>query len=200
MMPPTASWPIDFVYLFFYTSHMSGHNKWSKIKRKKEALDSKKSKVFGKHASLIANEVKKAGGDTNAHTVRAAVERAKADSMPQDNIERALDKGKGGGAEMVEVLFEAFGPGGAAIVVSALTDNNNRTSQEVRHIFAKLGYAMGTPGSASWAFIKNAHVYMPTTAIELSDEDGEKLAELVDALEDHDDVQDVFTAADDVGE
>jgi YebC/PmpR family DNA-binding regulatory protein len=177
---------------------MSGHNKWSKIKRKKEALDGKKSKIFGKHSSLIANEVKKAGGDTNAATVRAAVERAKADSMPQDNIERALQKGKGGGAEMIEVIFEAFGPGGTAILAAALTDNNNRTSQEVRHIFTKLNYAMGTPGSASWAFLKQDGRYIPTAPVTLSDEDGEKLAELVDALEDHDDIQDVFTAADDV--
>ncbi len=176
---------------------MSGHNKWSKIKRKKEALDGKKSKIFGKHASLIANEVKKAGGDVNAHTVRAAVERAKADSMPADNIARALDKGKGGGAEMSEVTFEAFGPGGTAILVTALTDNNNRTSQEVRHIFTKLGYAMGTPGSAAWAFTKVDGRYVPTMPMALSDDDGEKLAELVDALEDHDDVQDIFTAADD---
>ncbi len=177
---------------------MSGHNKWSKIKRKKEALDGKKSKIFGKHASLIANEVKKAGGDVNAATVRAAVERAKADSMPSDNIERALQKGAGGGGEMTEVTFEAFGPGGTAIIVTALTDNNNRTSPEVRHIFTKLGYAMGTPGSAAWAFMKHEGRYVPTTPLALSDEDGEKLADLVEALEDHDDVQDVYTSADEI--
>ena len=109
---------------------MSGHNKWSKIKRKKESLDGKKSKIFAKHGSLIANEVKKAGGDTNSHTVRAAVERAKADSMPADNIARALERGKGAGGEMTEVQFEAFGPGGTAMVVTALTDNNNRSVSE----------------------------------------------------------------------
>lgn len=177
---------------------MSGHNKWSKIKRKKESLDGKKSKVFAKHGSLIANEVKKAGGDTNAHTVRAAVERAKADSMPSDNIARALERGKSAGGEMTEVQFEAFGPGGTAIVVTALTDNNNRTSQEVRAIFTKQGFAMGTPGSAAWAFVKQDGKLIPTTPMSLSDEDGETLAGLVDALEDHDDVQDIFTAADDV--
>ncbi len=177
---------------------MSGHNKWSKIKRKKESLDGKKSKIFAKHGSLIANEVKKSGGDTNSHTVRAAVERAKADSMPADNIARALERGKGAGGEMTEVQFEAFGPGGTAIVVTALTDNNNRTSQEVRAIFTKQGFAMGTPGSAAWAFVKKDGKLVPTSPMNLSDEDGEKLALLVDALEDHDDVQDVFTASDDV--
>lgn len=176
---------------------MSGHNKWSKIKRKKEVLDGKKSKIFSKHAVMISNEVKKAGGDTNASTVRAAVERAKADSMPADNISRALEKGKGSGSEMTEVTFEAFGPGGTALLAIALTDNNNRTSQEVRHIFTKLGYAMGTPGSSAWAFTKREGRYIPTMPMALDDADGEKLSELVDALEDHDDIQDVFTSADD---
>jgi YebC/PmpR family DNA-binding regulatory protein len=177
---------------------MSGHNKWSKVKRKKEVLDGKKSKIFSKHAVMIANEVKKAGGDTQSATVRAAVERAKADSMPNDNIERALQKGTGQGGEMSEVVFEAFGPSGTALLAVALTDNNNRTSQEVRHIFTKLGYAMGTPGSASWAFAKREGRFVPTAHLSLSEVDGGKLAELVDALLDHDDIQDVFTSADDV--
>jgi YebC/PmpR family DNA-binding regulatory protein len=177
---------------------MSGHNKWSKVKRKKEVLDGKKSKIFSKHVAMIANEVKKAGGDTHSATVRSAIERAKADSMPNDNIERALQKGSGQGGEMSDVTFEAFGPGGSAIVATALTDNNNRTSQEVRHIFTKLGYAMGTPGSAAWAFTKIDGHFVPTTPLSLSDEDGEKLAELVDAILDHDDIQDVFTSADDI--
>jgi transcriptional/translational regulatory protein YebC/TACO1 len=116
--------------------------------------------------------------------------------MPSDNIARALERGKSAGGEMTEVQFEAFGPGGTAILAVALTDNNNRTSQEVRHIFTKLGYAMGTPGSAAWAFTKQDGKYIPQNRIDLSDQDGEKLAELVDALEDHDDVQDVFTSAD----
>lgn len=146
---------------------------------------------------MIANEVKKAGGDTNASTVKAAVERAKADSMPADNIARALEKGTGSGVAMTEVIFEAFGPGGTALLAIALTDNNNRTSQEVRHIFTKLGYAMGTPGSSAWAFLKRDGRYVPSMPVTLSDEDGEKLALLVDALEDNDDIQDVFTSADD---
>lgn len=177
---------------------MSGHNKWSKIKRKKGALDSQRSKIFSKHASLIATEVKRAGGDANGAQVRAAVERAKADSMPSDNIERALQKGKGSEAAMTDVIFEAFGPGGAALIIVGLTDNNNRTSQEIRHLFTKEGYALGTPGSASWAFTKVEGRYVPTTPMNLSDEDGEKLANLIEALLDHDDVQDVFTSADDV--
>lgn len=175
---------------------MSGHNKWSKVKRKKEVLDGKKSKIFSKHASLISTEVKRAGGDVNAATVRAAVERAKADSMPSDNIERALQKGKGTDAAMTDVIFEAFGPGGIAMMIVALTDNNNRTSQEIKHLFSKEGYALGTPGSAAWAFMKKDGRYVPTAPMTPSDEDGEKLADLIEKLEDHDDVQDVYTTAD----
>lgn len=175
---------------------MSGHNKWSKIKRKKGVLDSKRSKVFSKHARLIASEVKRANGDTSSAIVLAAVERAKADSMPNENIERALQKGSTDGVVMDEVVFEAFGPGGSALIIVAQTDNNNRTSQEIKHLFSKEGYVLGSPGSASWAFLKANGQYTPTAPLTLSDEDGEKLANLIEILEDHDDVQDVFTSAD----
>lgn len=179
---------------------MSGHNKWSKIKRKKGALDSQRSKVFSKHARLIASEVKRANGDTTSAIVLAAVERAKADSMPNDNIARALQKGKTDGVVVDEVVFEAFGPGGAALIIVAHTDNNNRTSQEIKHLFSKEGYALGAPHSAVWAFTKTNGRYVPNMPATLSDEDGEKLANLVEVLEDHDDVQDVFSSADDVVE
>lgn len=176
---------------------MSGHNKWSKVKRKKGVLDGKRSQIFSKHARLISAEVKRSGGDTNSATVRAAVERAKADSMPSDNIERALQKGAGGdGATMTDVVFEAFGPGGVPILITGLTDNNNRTSQEVRHIFVEHGLTLGTPGSASWAFTKLGGKYTPQSPLTLTDEDGEKLASLIEDLEEHDDIQDIFTGAD----
>lgn len=175
---------------------MSGHNKWSKIKRKKGALDSQRSKVFSKHARLIASEVKRAHGDTTSAIVLAAVERAKADSMPNDNIERALQKGSTDGVVVDEVVFEAFGPGGTALIIVAQTDNNNRTSQEIKHLFSKEDYALGSPGSAAWAFTKTSGRYVPNMQAALSDDDGEKLANLIEILEDHDDVQDVFTSAD----
>lgn len=176
---------------------MSGHNKWSKIKHKKAATDAVKSKVFSKHSALITMEVRKAGGDPNSSNVLAAVERAKKDSMPKDNIEKALQKGSGaGGAALEEVLFEGYGPGGVAILIQAVTDNNNRTAPEIRHIFTKAGLAIGTPGSASWAFTKTADGYMPNSPMELDDETGEKLAEFIENLEDQDDVVNVYTAAD----
>ncbi len=176
---------------------MSGHNKWSKIKHKKGASDAKKSKLFGKHGRLITVESQKSGGDLSAPGLIAAIERAKKDSMPKENIDRAIAKGKGSDAGMMhEVLYEAYGPGGTAILITALTDNNNRSSAEIRHLFSKLGYALGTPGSASWAFEKRAEGYVPTSVMGLGDEDGEKLAALVEELEENDDVQDIYTAAD----
>jgi YebC/PmpR family DNA-binding regulatory protein len=178
---------------------MSGHNKWSKIKHKKAATDAKKGKVFSKHSATITIEVKKAGGDINAATVQAAVERAKKDSMPKDNIERALQKGIGSGADILqEVVFEGYGPGGVAMVITAVTDNNNRTAPEIRHIFSKAGLELGTPGSALWAFTKQNESYVPNNPIELDDTTGEKLADFIDQLEDQDDVTDVFTAADNI--
>lgn len=177
---------------------MSGHNKWSKIKHKKAASDARKSKIFSKHARLIAVESRLAKGDRNSPALRAAIERAKADSMPSDNIDRAVDKGKGGdGTTLQSVVYEAYGPGGVAVIATAFTDNGNRTSQEIKHLFSKLGYALGTPGSAAWAFTKADSRYVPTTRMELDETSGEALATLVEALEEHDDIQDVFTSADD---
>jgi YebC/PmpR family DNA-binding regulatory protein len=176
---------------------MSGHNKWSKIKHKKAATDSQKSKIFSKHSALITMESRKAGGDVNSPGLAAVIVRAKADSMPKDNIDRAVAKGKGAdGASLTEVLFETFGPGGTALLITAVTDNNNRTSQEVRHALTKAGYQLGAPGSAVWAFTKTADGYQPTMPLSLSDSDGEVLSELIEKLEDLDDVQDIYTTAD----
>lgn len=175
---------------------MSGHNKWSKIKHKKAATDGLKSRVFSKHAALIAMEARKAGGDINSAGVLAAVERAKKDSMPKDNIERALAKGSGSGGAMEEVIFEAFGPGGVGLIITAVTDNNNRTAPLIKHIFTKAGYQLGTPGSAVWAFTKTSEGYIPNNPLEISEEDGEKLTTLVEALEDQEDVHEIFTTAD----
>lgn len=180
---------------------MSGHNKWSKIKHKKAASDAQKSKLFSKHASVIAMESRRADGDATSPGLAAAIERAKKDSMPKDNIERAVAKGKGGeGAQLEEVVFEAFGPGGTALMIVAITDNNNRTAPEIRHILSKAGYELGTPGSSAWAFTKTANGYVPNTPIELADADGEKLAALIETLEEQDDVQDVYTTADTLSE
>lgn len=180
---------------------MSGHNKWSKIKHKKAASDAQKSKLFSKHAALIAMESRKAGGNLASPGLAAAIERAKKDSMPKDNIDRAVTKGAGtGGAALEEVTYEGYGPGGVAMLIQAVTDNNNRTAPEIRHIFSKAGLELGTPGSAAWAFTKTTDGFVPTTPMELDDATGEKLAEFIEALEEQDDVTNVYTAADSIGE
>lgn len=175
---------------------MAGHNKWSKIKRQKEVSDAKKSKVFSNLVKLIQMEAKKAGGNTNSPGLRAAIEKAKKENMPSDNIERAIKKASEPGATLEPVLFEAYGPAGIGIIITALTDNNNRTSQEVKHILSKNGASLGGQGSVVWNFTKNPEgEWVPNMTMEASDEDLEKLGRLVDALEENDDVQDVYTNA-----
>lgn len=176
---------------------MSGHNKWSKIKHKKAATDAQKSRLFSKHAALIAMESRRAAGDVGSPGLATAIERAKKDSMPKENIDRAIAKGKGAeGAALQEVLFETFGPGGTAILITAVTDNNNRTSQEIRHLLHKAGYQLGAPGSATWAFTKTTTDYLPTTPLTLAESDGEALAELIEKIEENEDVQEIYTTAD----
>jgi YebC/PmpR family DNA-binding regulatory protein len=177
---------------------MSGHNKWSKIKHKKAATDSQRSRLFSKHSRLITMESRQANGDVNSPSLAAAIERAKKESMPKENIDRAVAKGRDQeGSALQAVMFEAFGPGGVAMLITAVTDNNNRTAPEIKNIFTKAGLQIGSPGSAAWAFTKTADGYSPNTPTELGDEDGEKLANLIESLEEQDDVQDIYTSADD---
>jgi YebC/PmpR family DNA-binding regulatory protein len=178
---------------------MSGHNKWSKIKHKKAATDAEKSRIFSKHSALITMESRRAKGDVSSPGLAAVIERAKKDSMPKENIDRAVAKGAGtDGNSLEEVLFEGYGPGGVALLITAVTDNNNRTSQEVKRVFTKLGYQLGAPGSASWAFTKTDAGYIPTSPLSISDTDGQKLADLIDSLMEQSDVQDIFTSADEI--
>lgn len=177
---------------------MSGHNKWSKIKNKKAVTDAYKAKVFSKLVRFITVESKKVKGDTNSPSLRAAVEKAKAANVPSDNIERAVKKGAGADAgETEQITYEAYGPGGCALMIEALTDNRNKAAQEIKHILSKNGFELAAPGSASWGFTKNeAREWTPTMNITLSEEDGAKLSALIDELEENDEVQEVYTNAD----
>jgi YebC/PmpR family DNA-binding regulatory protein len=175
---------------------MAGHNKWSKIKRQKEKTDAQKSKIFGKMVRLITVEAKKAGGNLESPGLRRAIEKAKAENVPNDNIERAIKKSTEAGGEMESITYEAYGPGGCAIVIDVLTDNRNKSAQEVKHALSKNGYSLAGIGAATWAFERTADMeWIPKTTIPLSDEDGQKLGELVDELEENDDVQNVYTNA-----
>jgi transcriptional/translational regulatory protein YebC/TACO1 len=143
---------------------------------------------------IISVELKAAKGDKTAPGVRTAVEKAKAANMPSDNIERALSKADG--KELEQVVYEAYGPGGCALIIEGYTDSRNRTSQELKHLLSQHGGSIATPGAAMWAFQKNAEGKLePISPVELSDEDSQKMADLSDALEEHDDVSEVYTSA-----
>lgn len=173
---------------------MSGHNKWSKIKHKKAATDAVKSKIFGKLVRLIQAESKKAGGDTSAPGLRTAIEKAKKENMPADNIDRAVKKGAGGeGGTMEQLTYEAYGPGGVALIIEALTDNRNKAAAEIKHILSKNGASFAAQGAASWAFTKTDDGWRPNQTANVSEGDTEKLWALVDELEENDEVQGVYT-------
>lgn len=176
---------------------MAGHSKWAQIKRKKAATDAARSKVFSKFARLITVESKKVRGDVNSPSLRAVIDRAKAENMPKENIERAVAKGAGtDGASYEAVLYETYGPGGVAILIGALTDNSNRTGQEIRLILTKNGFSLANPGSAQWAFTKSPDGgYVPNSTVDISEEDAQALDTLLEMIDEHDDVQETYTNA-----
>jgi len=136
---------------------MSGHSKWSTIKRKKGAVDAKRGKIFGRLAKEVAVAARLGGGDPSGNPrLRAAIAAAKAENMPGDNITRAIRKGtgEGGGAVLEEISLEGYGPAGVALMVETLTDNKKRTVSDVRHLLTKYGGSLGEPGCVAWMFDK----------------------------------------------
>ncbi len=134
---------------------MSGHSKWSQIKRQKGANDAKRGAIFTKIAREISIAAREGGGDPDAnYRLRLAMEKARAENMPADNIKRAIDKAAGGAgaAEYEEIVYEGYGPGGVAILVEAATDNKNRTVADVRSLFTKSGGSLAGAGSVAWQF------------------------------------------------
>jgi YebC/PmpR family DNA-binding regulatory protein len=135
--------------------NMSGHSKWSTIKHKKGKADAKKGKVFTKLARYITVAVREGGSDPEYNTnLKNAIEKAKSENMPNDNIERAIKKGSGelDGANFEEITYEGYGPAGVAVFVECLTDNRNRTASDVRHAFDKFGGNLGATGCVAWMF------------------------------------------------
>ena len=141
---------------------MSGHSKWSSIKHKKAAADAKRGQQFTKLARAITVSAREGGGDPDANpSLATAIQKARDASMPKDNIQRAVDRGSGAGSEgeaIERIVFEGYGPGGAAVLVETLTDNRNRTSADVRHAFTRHGGSLGEPGSVAWIFEKRGAV------------------------------------------
>jgi len=236
---------------------VSGHSKWSTIKRKKAKVDAQRGKIFTRLAREIIVAARQGGGDPESNVrLKAAIQRAKEANVPNENIMRAIQKGTGelGGANYEEIIYEGYGPGGAAVMIEIMTDNRNRTAGEIRHIFARNGGSLGETGCVAWMFeekglivvekkgsepdedslmllaleagaddfkaeedsyeittapgdlqkvrgalegagvkIALAEVAMiPQTTVKLEGDDAERMTRLVDALEEHDDVQNVY--------
>jgi len=234
---------------------MSGHSKWSSIKHKKGAADAKRGKLFTKLARAITVAARDGGGDPDGNpALGTAVQKARDASMPKDNIQRAIDRGTGAGADSAaieRIVYEGSGPAGVAILVEALTDNRNRAGAEIRFAFSKHGGSLGEPGSVAWIFEKKGAIVVdgerydeddlivaidagaedvredgdqlrvicepgdlvavrealegagvevvsagiamePKTTVELKGHDAERLLKLLDALDEQDDVDEVF--------
>ena len=146
---------------------MAGHSKWAGIKHKKAIVDSRRGKLFTKLARAITVAAKEGGGDPDGNPrLGLAVQKAKDASMPKDNIERAIAKGTGEGADaaaLEDVMYEGYGPGGVAVLVEAVTDNRNRTGSDIRHLFGKHGGSLGEPGSVAYLFNKKGLVVVDGT-------------------------------------
>ncbi|MGM0640154.1 MAG: YebC/PmpR family DNA-binding transcriptional regulator [Thermotogota bacterium] len=234
---------------------MSGHNKWANIKHRKGAQDAKRSKIFTKIIRELTIAARDAGGDPDSNPrLRAAMDKAKDANMPKDKIETAIKKGTGEleGEELHEILYEGYGPAGIALIISVVTDNKNRSAQEVRHILSKNGGSLAENGAVSWNFERKALIkvpkeevedfeefmmeaieagaedidensdpveittdpdsmaqvrdtlkeagysadeeltYIPKNTVSISGNDAEKLIKLLNALDDNDDIQDVY--------
>jgi YebC/PmpR family DNA-binding regulatory protein len=179
---------------------MAGHSKWAGIKHKKAIVDARRGKLFTKLARAITTAAKEGGGDPVGNAALAlAIQKAKDASMPKDNIERAIAKGTGAGADAENweaVLYEGYGPGGVALLIEALTDNRNRTGSEVRHLLSKHGGNLGEPGSVNYLFDRKGVVVV--SAEKYSEDDLMPAIEAgAEDIEQDDDVFEVLAAPSD---
>lgn len=171
---------------------MSGHSHWATIKGQKAVADARKGKIFsyiGRQITLAVKEGKSGDPNDNPH-LRLALEKAHEANMPKDNVKRAIDKGLGksaSGATLQEIIIEGYGLGGVAIMVTATTDNPNRTKSEIRQIIDRRGGSTGEPGSVAYVFTSGA----PSYTVPFSGTEAQKIQELIDALEEHEDVETV---------
>lgn len=180
---------------------MSGHSKWHNIQKKKGVEDKKRSKIFSQLSKNIRQAVRASGvGNPNDNpSLHLAVEKAREANMPHENIQRAIDRGLGKtkeGGSLDEVVYEGYGPGGFGVLVIVRTDNKQRTGAEIRFMFDRAGGSLGGPGSAMYLFSSEGGHYSVTIPFPIEDPEAqEKARELLDELEAHDDVEDVYTNA-----
>ncbi len=175
---------------------MSGHSKWSQIKHKKGVTDQKRGALFSKLLVAITVAAKTEPNPDFNPRLRTAIQKAKSESVPSENIERAIKRASEAGQVLEELILEAYGPGGAAILIEAMSDNKNRTIPEVKKILNESGGKWAEPGSVRWAFQNSSDGWQAKFPQTVSAEDKEKLAGLIAALTQHDDVQRVYTNTD----
>lgn len=180
---------------------MSGHSKWSNIKNRKSAQDQVRGVIFSQFSRQIRAVVKAGGsGDPGVNAnLRLILDKARLANMPKEKIQRAIDValGKSGENQVKEIVYEAFAPGGVALMIVALTNNNNRTASELRTLLSKHAGSLAGPGSASYMFERDQEGgFQAKIKLDLSEEQVTKVLELVDQLRENEDVEDVFVAAD----
>lgn len=173
---------------------MSGHSKWSTIKRQKASNDARRGQVFTKVTRAITIAARKGGGDPERNAaLRQSLEEARSVNLPKENIKRAIERGTGvveGGKNLDEVVYEGYGPFGVAFLIEAVTDNKNRTLSELRRVFERNGGSLGEPGSAAYIF---GNREKPLFEIELAEVQEDQVIKLMSQLDDLDDVQEVYS-------
>ncbi len=174
---------------------MSGHSHWSGIKHQKAITDKKRAQIFSKLLIAISAAAKSEPDPGFNPRLRSAVEKAREFNVPSDNIARAIKRASEAGKELDELLFEAYGPGGAALLISAVSDNSNRAVQEIKTILNENGGKWAEPGSVRWAFEKVGEGWSPKFSAAIPPDEKEKIEKLISALMEQDAVQDIFTNA-----
>ena len=169
---------------------MSGHNKWSQIKNQKGVADKKRGQLFSKLLKAISAAAKTESNPDFNPRLRSAMEKAKENNVPQENIEREISKASEE-KNLEDLTVEAYGPEGAALIIEAITDNRNRTISEIKHILSENGAKIANPGTVLWAFEKKDGEWKPKFPQQISDKNKKKLSDLIAALEEHDDVQNI---------
>jgi YebC/PmpR family DNA-binding regulatory protein len=183
-----------------YNNKMSGHSAWKNIKYKKEAADAKRSKAFSKISREITIAAREGGKDPDFNPrLRMAIERAKDFNMPAENIEKAIKRGTGEleGAKLESIIIEAYGPGGVAIIIEGITDNKNRSLEEIRQILIQNGAKMVTEGAVRWMFERKIGPgileWVPKQTIEATEKDREACQKLFSALDENEAVQEIYS-------
>ena len=176
---------------------MSGHSKWANIKNRKEAVDKKKGQIFSKMAKIIEIAAKKGGDPQMNPSLRLAIENARSVNLPNENIERAIQKGSGEdkeGGRLEELIYEAYGPSGTPLIIEIITDNKNRTLAERKHILNTYNGKLAETGSVRYLFDRVEGEWKPKYSIDVTDENlKQQLEKLFEALDDNDDVNEIYS-------